>query len=140
MSLHKYILLSVALLSLLSGVHAQIQPTCTVSITVADTLFVPDPLHVNDSVRYHLLASEEADSLHWWPDSLFVNPSAAEQWVSVGCHDTLRVGLTAFFNQANLFHWQQPGFVRSHTTVDTRDFYITPKGWNINNIVHCAAR
>ena len=116
MSLRKFILLSAVLLSLLSGVHAQIQPTCTVSITVADTLFVPDPQHVNDSVRYHLLASEGADSLHWWPDSLFANPSAAEQWVTLGCHDSLRVGLTAFFNQANLFHWQQPGFLRSHTS------------------------
>lgn len=116
MSLRKYILLSVVLLSFLSGVNAQIQPTCTVSITVADTLFVPDPQHVNDSVRYHLLVSEEADSLRWWPDSLFANPSAAEQWVTLGCHDSLRVGLTAFFNQANLFHWQQPGFLRSHTS------------------------
>ncbi|MBR3724260.1 MAG: gliding motility-associated C-terminal domain-containing protein [Bacteroidales bacterium] len=116
MSLRKYILLSAVLLSLLSEVNAQIQPTCTVSITVADTLFVPDPQHVNDSVRYHLLASEGADSLHWWPDSLFANPSAAEQWVTLGCHDSLRVGLTAFFNQANLFHWQQPGFLRSHTS------------------------
>ncbi len=58
MSLRKYILLSAVLLSLLSGVHAQIQPTWTASITVADTLFVPDPQHVNDSVRYRLQASE----------------------------------------------------------------------------------
>ena len=115
MSLRKYILLSAVLLSLLSGVHAQIQPTCTASITVADTLFVLDPQHVNDTVRYRLLVSEQADSLRWWPDSLFADPSAAEQWVSLGCHDTLRVGLTAFFHQDNLFHWQQPGFLRSHT-------------------------
>jgi hypothetical protein len=64
MPLHKYILLSVALLSFVTEVRAQIQPTCTVSITVADTLlFVPDP-------------------------------SSAGQWVSVGCSDTLRVSLT----------------------------------------------
>ena len=63
MPLHKYILLSVALLSFVTEVRAQIQPTCTVSITVADTIFVPDP-------------------------------SAALQWVSVGCSDTLRVSLT----------------------------------------------
>lgn len=44
MPLHKYILLSVALLSFVTEVRAQIQPTCTVSITVADTIFVPDPL------------------------------------------------------------------------------------------------
>ena len=48
----------------MTGVHARIQPPCTVSIMVADTLFVPDPLYVNDSIRYHLLASSGADSLH----------------------------------------------------------------------------
>ena len=63
MPLHIYILLSVALLSFVTEVRAQIQPTCTASITVADTIFVPDP-------------------------------SAAGQWVSVGCSDTLRVSLT----------------------------------------------
>ncbi len=43
MSLHKYILLSVALLSFVTEVRAQIQSTCTATITVADTIFVPDP-------------------------------------------------------------------------------------------------
>ena len=43
MPLHKYILLSVVLLSFVTEVRAQIQSTCTASITVADTIFVLDP-------------------------------------------------------------------------------------------------
>ena len=112
----RYIPLAILLFLFPLTGKTQIQRMCTASITVTDTFLLHDPLHVNDSVRYRLTCSEEADSLHWWPDSLFTDPSAAEQWVSLGCHDTLRAGLTAFFNQANLFHWQQPGFVQSHTS------------------------
>lgn len=63
----------------MTGMRVQIKTSCISTITVADTLFVPAPLHVKNSVRYHLLASSAVDSLHWRPDSLFADPSAARQ-------------------------------------------------------------
>ena len=41
--------------------------------------------------------------------------TAAEQWLTLGCGDTVTVRATACFHNVNLFHWQQPGFVRTHT-------------------------
>lgn len=115
MFLRRYILLSVFVLSLLSGVRAQIQPMCTASFRVTDTLLVPDLMNGHDSVRYRLEALDNGDSIRWWPGHLFTDPSATVQWVTVGCYDTLKVGLTVYYHSANLFHWQQDGFVQRHT-------------------------
>lgn len=106
----------ISLLIVISAVaQAQITPRCNISFTVADTLLLPGARPENDSVRFHLRASVEADSLFWSPAALFSNVGASEQWITLGCGDTLMVGLTGYFRNVNLFHWQQPGFVRSHT-------------------------
>lgn len=95
---------------LATSIQAQSVTDCTVRIIVQDTVFLTD-----DTVQFHLHTSQSADSLHWYPDSLFADPTAPSQWVTLGCNDSLRVKLTAFYNNANLFHWQQPDFVRTHT-------------------------
>ena len=95
---------------LMVSVRAQVLTDCSVRIIVEDTILLTD-----DTVQYHLVSSSTADSLHWYPDSLFANPTASSQWVTLGCGDTLPVKLTAFYTNANLFHWKQPDFVRTHT-------------------------
>ena len=96
-------------------VHAQVGSRCPVAITVADTLFLPGATPQQDSVRYHLQVSPSPDSLFWSPAALFADSTAAEQWLTLGCGDTVAVRATACFHNVNLFHWQQPGFVRTHT-------------------------
>ena len=96
-------------------VHAQVGSRCPVAITVADTLFLPGSTPQQDSVRYHLQVSPSPDSLFWSPSALFADSTAAEQWLTLGCGDTVAVRATACFHNVNLFHWQQPGFVRTHT-------------------------
>lgn len=95
---------------LMVSARAQVVADCSVHIIVQDTIFLTD-----DTVRFHLISSASADSLHWYPDSLFADPTASSQWLTLGCNDTLPIKLTAFYNNANLFHWQQPDFVRTHT-------------------------
>lgn len=108
-------LLLVALLMAFQVAQAQINPRCTISFTVEDTLLLPGVTPETDSVLYHLRASTGADSIYWWPAAYFADRSAAEQWITLGCSDTLWVGLTGYFRNVNLFHWQQPDFVRTHT-------------------------
>ena len=110
---HTFLLLLMLLVPVVAG--AQISPRCSISFTVEDTLLLPGATPDADSVRFHLRASTEADSLFWSPAFLFPDLSAAEQWVTLGCGDTLMVYLTGYFSNVNLFHWQQPGFVHSHT-------------------------
>ena len=109
MSCKSFAALLLAILLMLSA-QAQVVPDCSARITVVDTVFVSDNI-----MQYHLQAPAGTDSLHWMPDSLFADPSAADQWVTVTCGDSLRVSLTAIYDSANLFHWQQPDFVRTHT-------------------------
>ncbi len=102
------------------GLYAQITG-CTVAIEVTDTQAVYNYLGDIDSVRYHLQASVSADSLHWYPDSLFADPTAPSQWLTIGCNDSFLVDLTAYYHNVNLFHWKEPGFVQSHTGYDYID-------------------
>ena len=111
----KSITILLVLLLLLVTAHAQSQTVCDVQIVVSDTQLVPNTSYGIDSVRFQLQGPSDSDSLHWYPDSLFSDPTASSQWVTLGCDDTLPVKLTAFYNNANLFHWQQPDFVRTHT-------------------------
>lgn len=89
---------------------------CEVRIEVADTQWVLAPDGSVDSVSYLLQGPTDADSLLWQPAALFADPHAASQRLAVGCYDSVSVSLTAYYHNANLFHWQQPGFVRSHTS------------------------
>ena len=95
--------------------HAQMPYNCEVHVTVEDTVLLPGATPELDSVRYHLRATAGADSLYWHPASLFRDGTAEEQWVTLGCGDTVMVRLSAYFHDINLFHWQKPGFVRTHT-------------------------
>ena len=88
---------------------------CEAHFSVVDTLLIRGATPEQDSVRYHLRADVEADSLFWHPASLFPDSTAEEQWVTLGCIDSVRVGITAYFHNVNLFHWQKPGFLRTHT-------------------------
>ena len=101
--------------------HAQIPYSCEVHFIVEDTVLLPGIAPELDSVRYHLRATAGADSLFWYPSSLFPDSTAEEQWVTLGCGDTVMVRLSAYFHDINLFHWQKPGFVRSHTGYDYID-------------------
>ena len=101
---------------LIASARAQVVADCSVRIIVDDTILLTD-----HTVRFHLLPSASADSLHWYPDSLFADPTASSQWVTLGCDDTLPVKLTAYFHNVNLFHWKQPGFLQSHTGYDYID-------------------
>ena len=94
---------------------AQSPPIPKARIIVADTVPVIDNENGIDSVRYLLCASERADSLHWYPDSLFLNPEADSQWVTLCCRDTLKVYFRAKYNSANLLRWSEPDYMRSHT-------------------------
>ena len=95
--------------------RAQTTPSCVAHIIVDDTVLFSNPYGGTDSVRYHLMGPTDADSLMWMPDTLFANPTATSQWLTVACGDTVPVSLTAFYFNVNLFHWQQPDFVSSHT-------------------------
>lgn len=96
-------------------VHAQVASSCPVDITVVETIFLPGVTPESDSVRFHLRVDADADSLFWSPSALFADSTAADQWLTLGCTDSFAVKVTAYFHNINLFHWQQPGFVRSHT-------------------------
>lgn len=113
MTIKKYILLLLLLLPFVAG--GQVRPTCRAHIVVADTMRLTDPEGVSDSVRFHLVCAESPDSMRWRPEHLFADPTATEQWVTLACDDTQRVWLTAYYGSANLFHWQEPGFVKTHT-------------------------
>ena len=104
-----------------TAAQAQIPYSCEMRLEVVDTLFLPGATPELDSVRFHLRASSEADSLWWSPSVRFADSTAEEQWVTMGCGDTLDVKLTAYFYNTNLFHWKQPGFVRTHTGYDYID-------------------
>ena len=91
------------------------QGVCTARIEVVDTVIFYDTLGNIDSVRYRLSGPADADSLLWMPDTLFANPLASEQWVTLGFQDSLRVHLLAFYDSTNLFRWQEEGYVKSHT-------------------------
>ena len=95
--------------------HAQMPYNCEVHFIVEDTVMLLGATPELDSVRYHLRATAGADSLFWHPSSLFPDSTAEEQWVTIGCGDTFMVRLSAYFHNVNLFHWQKPGFVRTHT-------------------------
>ena len=112
--MHKNPLILFVLL-LLAAAGAQGQNVCSARIEVADTLFVRDSDGVVDSVRFLLRPAESADSLRWFPETLFANPSADSQWVTLGYRDSLMVRLEAYFDSVNLFRWKDPGYVRSHT-------------------------
>ena len=101
-----------------TAAHAQMPYNCEMHIEVVDTLLLPGPSPERDSVRIHLRASSGADSLWWSPSVLFAGSTAEEQWVTIGCGDTLDIKLTAYFHNVNLFHWQKPGFLRTHTGYD----------------------
>ena len=111
----KLILLWAVIIMVHSAIYAQMPYNCEVHFSVMDTLLIPGATPEQDSVRYHLRASSGADSLFWHPSSLFADSTAEEQWVTLGCGDTVMVRLSAYFHDINLFHWQKPGFVRTHT-------------------------
>ena len=110
-----------AIILLLHSVLLAQTRDCTIAIEVTDTQFVYNYLGDIDSVRYHLQASVTADSLRWYPDSLFADPTATSQWLTLGCNDSINANLNAFFHNINLFHWKQPGFHQSHTGYDYID-------------------
>ncbi|MBR6441310.1 MAG: hypothetical protein IKS44_04600, partial [Bacteroidales bacterium] len=83
------LLLSVMLLLLVPVCLRAQNEVCSARITVVDSLLVTDNVDGLDSVRYLLRAPEGTDSLHWYPDSLFLNPEADSQWVTLCCRDTL---------------------------------------------------
>ncbi len=110
------LLLSVMLLLLVPVCLRAQNEVCSARITVVDSLLVTDNVDGLDSVRYLLRAPEGTDSLHWYPDSLFLNPEADSQWVTLCCRDTLRVRLTAWYDTVNLLRWTEPGYLQRHTT------------------------
>lgn len=104
----RYIFLILTLI-LSSFAHAQGFSRCVAHIQVADTHYLAD------SVRYRLLGPDDADSLFWHPAALFPDSTARQQTVTLACDDTAKIHLTAYYHNVNLFHWREPGFVRSHT-------------------------
>ena len=56
---------------LMVSVRAQVVSDCSVRIIVDDTILLTD-----HTVSFHLISSASADSLHWYPDSLFADPTA----------------------------------------------------------------
>ncbi len=110
----QFLLLALMLLAL-PVVHAQVASSCPVDISIVETTFLPGVTPESDSVRYHLRVDADADSLFWSPSALFADSTATDQWLTLGCTDSFAVKVTACFHDVNLFHWQQPGFVRTHT-------------------------
>ena len=79
----KSITILLVLLLLLVTAQAQSQTVCDVQIVVSDTQLVPNTSYGIDSVRFQLQGTSDADSLHWYPDSLFSDPTASSQWVTL---------------------------------------------------------
>lgn len=100
---------------ILAAVGVRAQEVCSARIVVTDTVLLRDSAGVIDSVRFLLRPEESADSLHWFPEALFADPSADSQWVTLGYQDTLMVRLEAYFDSTNLFRWKEPDYVRRHT-------------------------
>ncbi len=106
---HRYSIIPLLLLLLPLWAKGQNYQPCSTSIVVADTVVM------DDSVRFHLLPFDDVDSVLWVPDSLFANPRAIEQWITLPYDSSVQVYLTAYFQSANLFRWRNPGYVRSCT-------------------------
>ena len=106
---HRYLAIPLLLLLLPLWAKGQNYQPCSTSIIVADTVVM------DDSVRFHLLPFDDVDSVLWAPDSLFANPRAVEQWITLPYDSSVQVYLTAYFQSANLFRWRNPGYVRSCT-------------------------
>ncbi len=107
-SIHGYFVIPLLLLLPFWAQGQDYQP-CSTTIVVADTVVL------DDSVRFHLLPFDDVDSVLWAPDSLFANPRAVEQWITLPFDSSVQVYLTAYFQSANLFRWRKPGYVRSCT-------------------------
>ena len=105
---HRYLVITLLLMLPFWAKGQNYQP-CSTSIVVADTVVL------EDSVRFHLLPFDDVDSVLWAPDSLFANPRAVEQWITLPFDSSVQVYLTAYFQSANLFRWRKPGYVRSCT-------------------------
>ena len=106
---HRYLVIPLLFLLLPFWAKGQNYQPCSTSIVVADTVVM------DDSVRFHLLPFDDVDSVLWAPDSLFANPRAVEQWITLPFDSSVQVYLTAYFQSANLFRWRKPGYVRSCT-------------------------
>lgn len=105
---HRYLVITLLLMLPFWAKGQNYQP-CSTSIVVADTVVL------EDSVRFHLLPFDDVDSVLWAPDSLFANPRAVEQWITLPFDSSIQVYLTAYFQSGNLFRWRKPGYVRSCT-------------------------
>ena len=106
---HRYSIIPLLLLLLPLWAKGQNYQPCSTSIVVADTVVM------DDSVRFHLLPFDDVDSVLWAPGSLFDNPRAVEQWITLPYDSSVQVYLTSYFQSANLFRWRNPGYVRSCT-------------------------
>ena len=96
---HRYLLITLLLMLPFWAKGQNYQP-CSTSIVVADTVVL------EDSVRFHLLPFDDVDSVLWAPDSLFANPRAVEQWITLPFDSSVQVYLTAYFQSANLGRWR----------------------------------
>ena len=86
---HRYLVITLLLMLPFWAKGQNYQP-CSTSIVVADTVVL------DDSVRFHLLPFDDVDSVLWAPDSLFANPRAVEQWITLPFDSADRTGRIVF--------------------------------------------